>query len=91
MPIITIYRCDRCEKEQSERTQMWYIGIGVNAVDPPVNRSIRDEQLWCRMCVEKMHLLPSVRHDREKEELPPPPTLEDLLTELIERIVEQQS
>ena len=87
MGITTIYKCDRCEHEQSTAEQMWSIEVGIKSVDSPSSRlQCRQEALWCRKCVEIVHLLKIPKHAPQRA-LPPKPTLEALVREIVEDAV----
>ncbi len=85
MGITTEYKCDRCEHTQEERTQMWEVEVMRRSLDSPSASASAARQppkkLWCKKCMEELHILPCKQGQEEK--LPPPPTLEDLIREII--------
>ena len=88
MGIYTQYICDRCEHTQDTHNQMWNIGISRTSVDhygTSINQlnSVGDKQLWCRKCVEELHILPRSKEDEKKNPVPPKPTLEDMIRDII--------
>ena len=80
--IVTTYTCDRCGHSQPTDDQMWTVIVGINsghyASQMPYKKR---EALWCRTCVEKLHLMPP--HVLKPADLPPPPTLEDMIREIV--------
>ena len=88
MGITTTYKCDRCSHEQNKAAQMWYIGISRQSVDNP-NRSygtenVSEREMWCRACVEELHLLPRSKEDEKKTPIPQPkPTLDEMIREIV--------
>jgi len=93
--IKTEYICDRCEHTQKNPSDMWTLGVTLQA---GLAGSIapKAKQLWCRDCVEKVGYLNNYAKDLEAkargEEIvrPTPPTFEDLIRELVEEIVEER-
>lgn len=91
----TIYKCDRCGKEQDSPDQMWLVGFVVTSdlyrstyrvFDPDFNH----RREWCRACVEEFDLVPRV----QTKPLPvgePQKTLEDLIREIVREEVEQNA
>ncbi len=71
---------------QKSDKQLWLIEITVRqSTTYKVAGAVQRAQEWCRLCTEKAHLLPPV--DIEKDKLPPPPTFEDLIRDLVEEVV----
>ncbi len=87
MGITTTYKCDRCEHEQPDASQMWRMEVGIKPVTSSFGGlSSRQEALWCRKCVEDVHLL-KIPQQNDQRELPPQPTFEDLVREIVEDVV----
>lgn len=85
MPVITKYVCDKCGATQDTDNQMWSVGVTVRANLSPTwtYPDRRANQLWCRSCTEKLGLLPTsdpVLANSIKEN---PPTLEDMIREIV--------
>ncbi len=84
MGITTTYKCDRCEHEQDNTTQMWSIEVGIKSAGTnPMFLTSRQTALWCRKCVEDVHLLKIPQHEPQRD-LPSKPTIEDLVREIVE-------
>ncbi len=87
MGITTTYKCDHCGHEQPDSNQMWEIEVGIKSVhSSPTYLSSRQTALWCRKCVEDMHLL-EIPHHKPERDLPPKTAFEDLVREILEDIV----
>ena len=87
--IVTTYTCDKCHHSQEKQAtprQLWEIGIGITVFGSRISsysRSLCNEQLWCRECIVSVGLLPPTESER-KDAPSQPPTLEDLLREMIQ-------
>lgn len=88
MPVITTYACDNCPHKQNNPEQMWHVGVYVKPCISPSSGQ-RAPQLWCRMCVEKLCLLPPVGHEKKKKAIPPKPTFEEVIRELVQDMIEE--
>jgi hypothetical protein len=85
--ITTTYKCDRCGKESNDREQVWSLDVRMNTLDGSINfPSKMVSVLWCRECCERIGWLPPVELRAKKEE-PKPPTIEDLLREIVSQEV----
>ena len=78
--ITTIYKCDKCGNEQNDTEQFWTVGITAEVmyVSSRVVKSIH----VCRPCLESFGIYVSPKKD---EPLPAPPTVEELIREIIAR------
>lgn len=89
--IVTTYTCDKCGHAQTEKEQMWDIGISLTHLDYPYStrRTLNPKKLWCRACVEEIGLLvPSSKQPNAP--VPKPATLEDIVRDLVlETILEE--
>lgn len=83
MSIITIYQCDRCGHEQQTKDQIWQVQVTIGSVGALHSQNKTHAAEWCRKCAEAAHLLPDRTHKEAKEELPPPPSLEDLVRQIV--------
>ena len=91
--ITTTYKCDNCGHEQKTREQMWDIGVslrpnggypGLLSSGPPSPyEKPKPEELWCRECVEKLGLLPANGGAPKEDTEPEPPTLEDMIRQIV--------
>lgn len=87
--ITTTYKCDRCGVEQPTHEQMWEIIFHFRPFDKRPYQAMQympATALWCRNCCE---LYPQMLKKKEETPTPaPPPTLEDLLREVIREEVD---
>ena len=88
----TIFTCDRCKAEfitKGERPgQFWHVAVLANTygyTDP--SKEVRSLEV-CRPCLESMgiHVTPNPKPD---EPQPVPPTIEELIREIVSRCTEQ--
>jgi len=86
--ITTIYTCDKCGHAQDTKEQMWQVQVSIGSIGERPSQNRAHAADWCRKCAEAAHLLPDVRHKEAKEELPPPPTLEDLVRQIVREEME---
>ena len=88
--IITTYTCDKCGHAQTQKKQMWNIGVSLKHLDTPYKYSaggdpLNPKALWCRDCVEGIGLLvPSLKLDAPP---PKPTTLEDIVRDLLREMI----
>lgn len=94
MGLIQKYTCDKCGHEQPTPDQMWAMRISVlsyqTSNNPYATSSGGKDAMWCRKCVEDMHLLPVPSHHAQRE-LPPAPTFEDLVREIATQVVQERT
>lgn len=85
MAVITIYKCDKCGKEQTNPQQFWTVGVTANPQVYSSDQFVPKRSMHvCRDCLDGMGVY--VEHYRAPEEKPPePPTTEDLIRELVQR------
>ncbi len=89
MPIITIYKCDHCGNTQTNTDDdMHYVGILVKDIHPCYARSPGHEQLWCSKCLIEVGIV----NWKQPAATPPatPPTLEDMIIEIVDSAIENQ-
>lgn len=92
MGITTEHKCDKCGHTQPDGTQMWHVGIlfyhSGSSMGSSMHQNLHSQKYWCRPCMEYVGLLGphQVRVGPAKIE-PPPPTIEDMLRELIVEVV----
>ena len=82
--ITTEYKCDKCKKVQFTSEQFWTIGVGAGAGAGAPHISVDRTIHVCRNCLEDLgyHVRPIF------PSRPPPPSLEELIREILERIKE---
>ena len=78
MSITTIYKCDKCGNEQTTGEQFWTVHLSISC--KYFSDSRQKEIEVCRPCLESFGIL--VPAEKAKT-LPPPPTVEDLIREII--------
>ena len=83
MSITTIYKCDKCGNEQNSKTTFWTIYISISG--EYYKHSHQKEIQVCQICLESFGIMVP----REKKEtLPPPPTVGDLIREIMSMVQE---
>jgi len=83
--IKTEYICDNCGAVQQTPEQMWEIGIAYSHTPMSAySTTIKHQQLWCRECMVKKHLLGDEVEKKKVEAPPIAPSLEDLIRTLIQ-------
>ena len=89
--ITTIYKCDRCKKEQTVPKQMWEIGIryrsagGLESADYAYR--VKECRLWCRSCCDDLQIINALRQEPDKP-VPAVVTFEEQLREIIREEIE---
>jgi hypothetical protein len=87
MPVTTIYKCDKCGKEQNNSNQFWTLTVGCYSYgtynSPSQQRAIH----VCRPCVESFGFLLSYKQETAPE-TPAPSTVEDLFRQIIALVQE---
>ncbi len=93
MSVRTIYKCDKCGKEQETHEQFWKVGVvaypftgTLNTYSPFVTRE--HEQQVCRPCLESYGLFVQTRNKEAATQSAP--TLEDLIIELVHETVDSR-
>lgn len=83
MSVTTIYKCDKCGNEEKSSGDFWNVGISANPINYSHGSNIiqRLQIQICRQCLEsfgiKVHKKPNVAPG------PTPPTIEELITEIV--------
>ena len=84
--IVTTYTCDKCGHHQTTNDQMWGIAVVMEHGIPVPNYgprlTPRHNGLWCRKCIESIGLL-CAKPDPDDKTAKPPPTLEDMIREIV--------
>lgn len=87
--IVTTYTCDRCDHSQEEKEQMWELKLTTHALGASYSSPTKkSEALWCRKCMEVYSLLPQVEVKKE-DVIKPAPTIEDLVREITQGVIEE--
>jgi hypothetical protein len=80
MTITTTYTCDRCAVNQTTDEQFWKIGVTYATLNSSFPQPTFARRMHvCRICAEELGLVPPATLPA-----PPPPTLEDLIREIIQ-------
>ena len=83
MSVQTIYKCDKCSKEQPTMVQFWEISISAKAIDDPYpGRQTATIQV-CRACLESYGIY-AKKETKEAVGYSPPST-EELILEVLGR------
>jgi hypothetical protein len=85
MAVVTTYTCDRCFAEQTSKDQFWTVGVtakahSYNSGNAPY--AITPMEV-CRDCLENLGIYPQTKTTEQPTYNPP--TLEDLIVELVQR------
>lgn len=83
MAITTIYKCDRCNSEQSSNTQLWQLNVAYRHLGTGYSENKTTGIQVCRKCLESLGINAS-KAVRESPEYNPP-TIEDLIAEIVQR------
>ncbi len=81
------YECDRCGETIPEGEQVWNLGIAI-ACEPDTEdthpRWLKKEHRaqWCRPCMEHYDLV-GMSSGSDAKPIDPPPTIEDLVREIV--------
>lgn len=82
----TFYICDRCGKSQENNSKdMHHVSIMIRSIPPPHYGTVHDgshKKLWCRECLARTGIV-----DWEEPGVTPPttpPTLEDMIIEIVQ-------
>lgn len=81
--IVTTYTCDRCGHSQTTKDNMWEIKLNFNNLGASVYGVHGYNKLWCKACCQLFPQLLMETPKNPEPSTPPPPTLEDLLRDLI--------
>ena len=83
MGVKTTYTCDKCEVVQDTPNQFWILNVSVRDYERLSGRTDVREMSVCRSCLE---LLGIYRYSQESKKLPEPPTIEELIREILQRV-----
>ena len=88
MSIRTIYTCDKCGAEQKTQEQFWTVGVTANTLFSTSDYFVSGMSIQvCRLCLESFGIYVQKRQFDDPP-TPTPPTLEDLIIELVQRASE---
>ena len=80
--ITTIYKCDKCGNEQTTKEQFWTVGV-IATTSHSSSGALPIKSIHvCRPCLESFGIYVQKKKD---ELLPKPPTVEELIREIIAR------
>ena len=82
--ITTTYKCDKCGHEQPTADQMWTVAFTFKSAEDwsSTQPAKAKEELWCRACLEKLHVLS--QHSAKEVDIPTqPPTLEEMIRQIV--------
>jgi hypothetical protein len=88
MSVTTIYKCDKCGAVQNTDNQFWTIGVTAKSRERTSDSFVQGKSMEvCRPCLESFGLFVS----KKIEEAPEynPPTLEELIREIIRNEVDR--
>lgn len=81
--ITTIYKCDICGLEQDDNKQFWTVGVTASYQGYSSMSFVENKYLEvCRPCLESLGIYVQKKKD---DSLPNPPTIEELIREIIAR------
>ena len=83
--ITTIYKCDKCGNEQNNNNHFWTVGITATTSQSSSGTFPIKSMNVCRLCLESLGVYVTKKAD---EPLPAPPTVEELIREIIARCSE---
>lgn len=92
MAIKTIYICEKCGQEQLSAEQFWTVGVQAYHHGYSVGKYdfVEGKKLQvCRRCLESFGI--HVKQQNDQESQPVPPTLEDLIAEIIARCTPREA
>jgi len=89
MSIVTNYVCDKCGNIAHDPNQFWTIGVTAKCQDRLYSNYVIAPMEVCRKCLESLGIFPS----KETKAAPEysPPTLEDLIIDIVERHVSKNT
>lgn len=82
------YARDRCLKEFSDRKEIKCVSAGVGDFSGSDSWFKSFRQDWCYGCLAELGLPPTPKQKTEFASVPTPPTLEDLIREIVRREVQ---
>ena len=90
MSVKTLYICDKCGGTQETADQYWFVGVTANrGIHPEGRLYVKDKHMHvCRPCLESFGI-----HVMQKPSDPPnpqPPTVEELIREIISLVQESE-
>lgn len=86
MTVITIYKCDKCGKEQNDNKQFWTVGVSARCGESPspgyLHSFVSGKSMQvCRPCLESFGI--HIQKKENEEVKVQPPTLEDLIRDIV--------
>ena len=83
MSISIIYKCDKCRNEQTNKRQFWTVHVLISG--EYYTHNLQREIQVCQLCLESFGILVPIE---KVKALPPPPTVEDLIREIMSMVQE---
>lgn len=83
MAISTTYICDMCKAESNTTDQFWTFQLSLRGFNK--NGGYKKTFDTCRNCAEKFGMLPYIKTSKPED----PPSIEDLLREVISRLKDE--
>jgi len=88
MSVIVIYKCDKCDAEQKTQEEFWTVGVTALPYIGTTNTFVQGKSMQvCRPCLESFGIYVQKKQPHELV-IPMPPTLEDLIVDLVQRTVD---
>lgn len=86
-----IYKCDKCGAEQETSGQFWTVGVKASPYDFSRDLFVSDKHVMevCRPCLESFGIHVQAK-PKDQPQPPTPPTLEELITDIVLRTMESQ-
>ena len=88
MSVRTIYTCEKCGAEQAKPDQFWVVGIQAHCINDRPYGQVKQMQV-CRLCLEAFGIYDN--RPAEVQAVNPPPTLEDLIIEIVRNQVSEMT
>jgi hypothetical protein len=96
MPIITIYRCDKCGDEHKDPSDMWEVTIWKRPMRSPlpawqsrIEVGSEHPATFCRGCAVLLRIIEDKKVP--EDDLPPEPSIEDLIVEIIDQRIQEKT
>lgn len=87
-----IYKCDKCGSEQATADQFWTVGVKASPLNYPHDMFVSNKHVMevCRPCLESfgIHVQPT---PKDQPQPPAPPTLEELISDIVLRTIEERA
>lgn len=81
-----IYECDKCHNKQEDHEQFWFLTVHAKWAQNNSSRPVGHSYDVCRNCLEDLGIFQQKTQDTQS---PEPPTVEELIREIIQRCTEE--